>query len=366
MNLQEALDNAHASQKELADYLRLGRSTVSRLVTSGVFPVGQAVKIRCAVNTFLTERGVSPKGLWGKVSQKADEGAWLPLENEMISKEARKIFGISRDPFIEDVRGAEDVYMNADTRFASEYMFSTAKLGGMLAVIGDSGSGKTTLRRLLVDRIKNEEIKIKVIFPRVIDKGRLTASGICDAIIADVSNEKPKRTLEAKARQIERLLRDSLLGGWRHALIIEEAHDLTIQTLKYLKRFWELEYGFEKLLSIILIGQPELKEKLDEGRNWEAREIIRRMEIAELGALENQKDLQGYVELKLHRVGMDISCITDDAYQAILLRLTRQSRSGRSVCLAYPLTVNNLIKRAMNIAASLGEKTITREIMEAV
>ncbi len=36
-------------------------------------------------------------------------------------------------------------------------------------------------------------------------------------------------------------------GGQRHVLIIEEAHDLSVHTLKYLKRFWELEDGFKKL-----------------------------------------------------------------------------------------------------------------------
>ena len=45
--------------------------------------------------------------------------------------------------------------------------------------------------------------------------------------------------------------------------------------LKFLKRFWELEDGFKKLLSILLIGQPELKNKLDERQHYEAREVIR-------------------------------------------------------------------------------------------
>ena len=365
MTLQRALDRAGASQSDLAGYLGLARSTVNGIVRRGAFPVGRGAAIRRRINEYLIDRGVAPEGLWKQVPVDDNE-AEEAKECEMISKKAKKHFGVFRDPFIDDVNSASDVYMGGDARYAAEYMYTTAKVGGMLAVIGESGSGKTTLRRLLLDRINTEELKIKVIFPRIIDKERLTATSICDAIISDCSTEKPRRTLEAKARQIERILTDSLKSGWKHVLMIEEAHDLTVRTLKYLKRFWELESGFEKLLSIILIAQPELREKLDESRNYEAREIIRRMEVAEIRALESEGDLSGYLELKLRRIGSDPGKLIDPAaYAAILAKLTRKTRSGSAVCLAYPLTVNNLIKRALNVAAEVGQARITAETIEA-
>ena len=80
--------------------------------------------------------------------------------------------------------------------------------------------------------------------------------------------------------------------GFAHVLIIEEAHDLSIATLKYLKRFWELEDGLKKLLSILLIGQTELAGKLDESKNYEAREIIRRMELLKIEPLSDPKDIK--------------------------------------------------------------------------
>jgi hypothetical protein len=59
--------------------------------------------------------------------------------------------------------------------------------------------------------------------PRRIDKTRLAASGICDAIIRDCSTEAPKRTPEAKARQVERILTNSSRAGYSRVLMIEEA-----------------------------------------------------------------------------------------------------------------------------------------------
>ena len=207
----------------------------------------------------------------------------------MLSMAARKQFGVYADPFVDDVHDKGDVYLTDSVRYTSEYMYLTAKNAGMIAVIGESGSGKSTLRKLLIDRIQESGAKIRIIFPRTLDRTRLTAAAICDAIISDVSKQTPRRSFEAKCRQVETVLSESARAGWSHVLMIEEAHDLSIQTLKYLKRFWELEDGFKKLLGIVLIAQPELKLKLDESRNWEAREL---MELCPIGLFDYLKVME--------------------------------------------------------------------------
>ena len=93
----------------------------------------------------------------------------------MLSLQARKKFKIVADPFTGDVTKAEDVYMTSDTRFIAEYLYQTARVGGMVALIGESGSGKTTIRRYAIDRMQTEGQKGRVIIPRIIDKSKLTA-----------------------------------------------------------------------------------------------------------------------------------------------------------------------------------------------
>jgi len=231
-------------------------------------------------------------------------------------------FGLTQDPFTGDVTKADDVYLTDETRFISEFLYQTAKIGGMVALLGESGSGKTTIRRYAMDRIQAEGQKIKIITPRSIDKARLTTSAICDAIIQDCSTEKPRRTLEAKSRQVERILTNSSRAGYSHVLMIEEAHDLNIWTLKYLKRFWELEDGFKKLLAIVLIGQIEMKAKLDESQNWEAREVIRRIEILELKPLGTGKEIADYLGIKFSRLGkVRTKIITDEGCEALAAKL---------------------------------------------
>jgi len=284
----------------------------------------------------------------------------------MLNLNTRKTFGIFKDPFTDDVANAGDVYLNDASRFAAEYLYQTAKAGGMVALVGESGSGKTTIRRYAIDRMQAEGQKVRIISPRTIEKQRLTAAAICDAIIADCSTEKPRRTLEAKARQVEHILTNSSRSGFSHVLMIEEAHDLSIQTLKYLKRFWELEDGFKKLLAIVLIGQIEMKAKLDESKNWEAREIIRRMEILELEPLDG-KEIAGYLDIKFKRLNRERKEIfTDDACTALGKKLLRQARNDVVYSVAYPLLVNNWARKAMNLAASMKVKIVDADVVNSL
>lgn len=286
-------------------------------------------------------------------------------EKEMLSPAAKKHFQLFRDPFIDEIRGPEDVYLASDQRYIREAMYQTAKNGGFIAVVGESGAGKTTLRHDLIDRVTKEGGQILFIQPRVIDKSRLTARIVCEAILGDLApGTVPPASLEKLARRVEKILTESYHLGNRHVLMIEEAQDLEPRALKHLKRFYELQAGYAKLLSIILVGQPELKNLLDERQHFELREVIRRCEIAELMPLD--ANVREYVAHKLDRMGKPpAEVLAPDAFDAIILRLTRDSARGR-VSMVYPLVVNNLVTKAMNLAASIGEPLVTAEVVKEV
>jgi len=166
---------------------------------------------------------------------------------------------------------------------------------------------------------------------------------------------------------VERILTNSSRSGYSHVLMIEEAHDLGVRTLKYLKRFWEMEDGFRKLLSIILVGQVELKAMLDESRNWDAREVIRRMEVLEIAPLGTGADIAAYLDIKFGRLGKERrAIITDEGCEALAAKLRRQTRANVVYSVAFPLLVNNWTKRAMNSAAELGASTVDAEIVNAL
>jgi type II secretory pathway predicted ATPase ExeA len=285
-------------------------------------------------------------------------------EVEMISQEAMKHFKIFRNPFYDDVQKDSDIFMSEEHRYIEAAMLDSARHSGFLAVIGEVGSGKTVIRRKIMEQLKKDGDTI-VIFPEIIDKTRVNFSSICDAIIMDLSEESPRRTLEAKSRQVKKLLQERAKQGFRSVLILEEAHDLTVNTLKYLKRFQEIEDGYRKLLGIILLGQTELNNLLDESRHIEMREVIRRIQTCQIKGLNgNTKE---YLKLKFKRINMKIEDIFDDgAFRALSDRLTTKDRRNKAISHAYPLVVNNYAAKAMNLAYEMGEKKVTEAVVMAI
>jgi type II secretory pathway predicted ATPase ExeA len=285
-------------------------------------------------------------------------------EVEMITEETKKYFKLFRNPFIDDIQKDSDIFMSEEHRYIEAAMLDAAKHGGFLAVIGEVGSGKSVMRRKVVEQLKKDGDTI-VIYPQMIDKSRVNAASICDAIIMDLSEQKPSMKLEAKTRQVHKLLLERAKQNFRSVLIIEEAHDLHTNTLKYLKRFYEMEDGYRKLLGIILVGQTELKNLFNEQAHIEMREVIRRIQTAEIKGLNG--NIKDYLRLKFKRINAKVEDIFEDgAFTALSGRLTTKDRRDKTLSHAYPLIVNNYAARAMNLAYEMGEKKVTEAVVMAV
>lgn len=295
------------------------------------------------------------------------EPEFKSLEIQMLSPQAKRHFKLFRDPFLDDINSPDDVYMSESQHYMVEAMIQTAQLGGITAAIGESGSGKTTLRKLLQHRIARDRHNIRLIFPQTFDKTKLNTTSIGTAIINDIEPDtRVRQNNESISRQVREVLLRSARAGFKHVLMIEEAHDLSITTLKYLKRFNEIESedGFGKVLSIVLIAQPEMRIKLDSNRYPEAREFINRCEVATLEPLHQH--VGDYLKHKFARVGVDASTIfADDAYDAIRARWTKVDPRSREVKTnLYPLIVNNTVTAAMNKAAELSLPMVVGDLIK--
>ncbi len=390
LKLKDVLAGLRLQQKALAKALDLSTASVAQLVNHNQWPKSlSADSIKEKVQGFLREHGASQQAIDtafeiaepARCTASAPLGDFQSMEEAMLLRRqglfpaAKKHFSLFRDPFADDVQSHEDVFVSPDIRYVREAMFQTAKHGGFMAVAGESGAGKSTLRRDLIDRISRESQPIIVIEPYVLgmedndQKGKtLKAAHIAEAILNTVAPlENVKRSPEARFRQLHRVLRDSRRAGNSHVLIIEEAHGLSIPTIKHLKRFFELEDGFKKLLSIILIGQTELKLKLSE-TNHEVREVVQRCEVVELAPLDSR--LEEYLKFKLGRLGKPLSEVIDasgvEALRAKLTISTNRRDRRDTVSLLYPLAVGNLLTACMNLAADIGVPTVNADVVREV
>lgn len=396
--LKQIVVDCDIPQGDLASLTGLARATINVAINRGWFPptkpnfkvtIEQIIKENKRATQWLIERGLRIEDIWkplGRDMRKANpvglagrsaatkkvkattpgnpEAITINWEVEMITQEALRHFKLFRNPFIDDIQKDSDIYMSDEHRYIEAAMLDAAKHGGFLAVIGEVGSGKSVMRRKVVEQLRREE-DVLVIYPQIVDKTRLTAASICDAIIMDISSEKPKIKLEQKTRQVQQLLLDRSKSGYRACLIIEEAHDLGVNTLKYLKRFYELEDGYKKLLGIILIGQTELKNMFNESMHVDMREVIRRCQVAEIRGLNGL--LKEYLGVKLKRVSSSVDGIfSDGAIDALSKRLTSTDRQSRKVSHAYPLLVNNYAAKAMNAAFEMGEEKVTEGVVMGI
>lgn len=297
----------------------------------------------------------------------AAEGALIPWEVTMIDTKTLRHFKLFRNPFLLEIERDKDLYMGEEQSYVNDCLWETAHHSGFVALVGEVGAGKSTLRDKLFRDLARED-QVRIIFPQTIDKTRLSAEYIADAIIYDVSGEKPKVRLEAKARQMTRLLRDRASAGHRHLLVIEEAHLLPQRTLRYLKQFWELTLstgeGTTRLLGILLIGQLELKQRLEEsGEGFDMREMVRRCQLVELGPMNG--DTRAYLQHLLKRAGAELDKIIEpSAVDALAERLTH-TEAGRkkTVSHTYPLTLHSWLAKAMGEAAKRGEPKVSAELV---
>lgn len=390
--LKQLLKDHNVNQNTLSKPMCVSVSAVNLFVNHGQRPKKNPEQFQAKFIELLEAKGIAADQIQHAIdaanaiaandqaasNDKADDTQQeqlMLLRKQTLTPAAKKHFRLFKNIFDEPIRSAAELFNNSDINYVRESMWQAAKgNSSFIAVVGQSGAGKSTLRRELNDRIEREREPTIVIepYPTGMEdndlKGKtLKASHIAESILATLApSTNAKRSPEARFRQIHNLLKESSRAGHHHLLIIEEAHSLPIPTLKHLKRFLELENGFTPLLSIILIGQDELKIKLAEN-NPEVREVVQRCEIVTLEPF-TQTTLVDYLQHRCKAADRKLSDFIDESgLDAICTKLTRNvGRKNQHESLLYPLAVGNLITGAMNVAADLGAPVITGDLVMEV
>ena len=390
--LKQLLKDHNVNQNTLSKPMCVSVSAVNLFVNHGQRPKKNPEQFQSKFIEILQAKGIAADQIQQAIdaanaiaandqaasNDKADDTQQeqlMLLRKQTLTPAAKKHFKLFKNIFDEPIRSAAELFNNGDINYVRESMWQAAKgNSSFIAVVGQSGAGKTTLHRELNDRIEREREPTIVIepYPTGMEdndlKGKtLKASHIAESILATLApSTNAKRSPEARFRQIHNLLKESSRAGHHHLLIIEEAHSLPIPTLKHLKRFLELENGFTPLLSIILIGQDELKIKLAEN-NPEVREVVQRCEIVTLEPF-TQTTLVDYLQHRCKAADRKLSDFIDESgLDAICTKLTRNvGRKNQHESLLYPLAVGNLITGAMNVAAELGSPVITGDLVMEV
>lgn len=387
----------HVTVTELAGAASLPRSSLYRLLTNEwparAKPAKRAA-IRAAIEALLVTHGATQAQiatLWhaygGHGAPYRAEAAASPevqtttqpeepemlLPKQALSPQARRHFKLFTNPFDGEVQRDEHFFSGDDMRYVREAAWQCSQNGGFAAIVGESGAGKTTVLADLEARLQAEARGVIVIRPSVLGMEESNAKGqmlkstdILHAVITTLQPEATvPQTLQARTVRAAKMLTSSAEAGATHLLVIEEAHGLPDHTLKHLKRLHELRLGRRNLLGILLLAQPELKLRLANGlRTGVLREVAQRVEIVELLPLD--ADLRGYLQCRAEAAGAKLADLADDgAVEALRTRLTRKTSTG-AVSMCYPLAVNNMMTRALNMAAEIGAPLVTRDVITSI
>jgi len=166
--------------------------------------------------------------------------------------------------------------------------------GGFVQLTGEVGTGKTTLCRLLMEQLPEDTRVALVLNPRLTPVELLET--ICEELHLDITpldNENRRGSLKALVDTLNAYLLDAYAQGLRVVLIIDEAQDLSIDALEQVRLLTNLETDTQKLLQIILLGQPELRTLLArEDLRQLAQRITARFHLTPLDAAETERYLR--------------------------------------------------------------------------
>ena len=128
---------------------------------------------------------------------------------------------------------------------------------GFITLTGEVGTGKTTLINRLLDWLHGQKVRTAFLF-----NSRMNTSQLFDFILAEFEIACESRTKSQQLMRLNQWLLDRFRAGETTALIVDEAQNLTYPVLEEIRLLTNLETSTEKLLQIVLSGQPELEEKL--------------------------------------------------------------------------------------------------------
>ena len=172
-------------------------------------------------------------------------------------------------------------------------LFGLRERKGFIQITGEVGAGKTTVCRALLEELGPNYRTALILNPC------LTGDQLLRTILIELGLEPSDDRVTALQRLNQYLL-DQLAEGNDVVLLIDEAQDLSPDLLEQIRLLSNLETDQRKLLQIVLLGQPELREKLDDPRLRQLRQRITvRYHLAPL----DRREMERYIQHRLQVVG---------------------------------------------------------------
>jgi len=209
----------------------------------------------------------------------------------------KKFFGLKENPFNVNP-DPRYLFLTPHTQEALAcltYGIETRK--GFILMTGEVGTGKTTLINKLLEWLHKERVFTAFVF-----NPRLSVSQFFDFMMADFGIACESHQKGQMLLKLNQWLLDRYRAGERAVLVVDEAQNLSPQMLEEIRLLTNLETSTEKLLQIVLAGQPELEQKLNQP---ELRQLRQRITLRAKTRQLTLEETHGYIEERLRIAGAE-------------------------------------------------------------
>jgi general secretion pathway protein A len=220
---------------------------------------------------------------------------------------------------------------------------------GFIAILGEVGTGKTTIVRTYLNSINRGTIKLIYLF-----NPNLTFNALLRDLLAEFGVKPASDESNKMIAQLHRCLIDQYRKRRNVTLIIDEAQNMPLPTLESLRMLSNLETTREKLLQIVLVGQPELEDML---ARHELRQLRNRIALlAKIHPLSEKESLD-YIQSRVDKVSLKKNnrLFTNEALRLIVKRAQ-----------GIPRTINILCDNALVTGYGYQASVITADIVKEI
>src|SRR5271166_1113258 len=222
----------------------------------------------------------------------------------------KSFFGLKESPF----------NVNPDPRFLfltkqieealTGLMYGIQTRKGFITLTGEVGTGKTTLVNRLLDWLHHRPTRTAFLF-----NSRMNSTQLFDFVLAEFDIPCESKSKSQQLLKLNHWLLERYRAGETVILIVDEAQNLTFPVLEEIRLLTNLETSTEKLLQIVLSGQPELEEKL---RLPELRQLRQRIMLRCKTAPLSKEQTRDYIAERLRIAGSSGQPVfSDQAIDAI-------------------------------------------------
>ncbi len=206
----------------------------------------------------------------------------------------------------------EFVYWSKQHARAKAYMESTIWLAdGFVVITGEIGSGKTTLLQSFLGEMEDD------IVYAVISQTQLTPTQFLQAVLAEFGFKPFNKRKVELLDMLNMFLIEQYSNGKKVVLIVDEAQNLSKKVLEEIRMLSGIETHKEKVLRIILAGQPELKDKLESPK---LKQLLQRVRLRFHVESLDRREMREYIEHRLSIAGKeDAGPFTENAFPKIFL-----------------------------------------------